>query len=187
MSDEKPITPTPTPFKRFTPEDLNALPKLDIIQYAHTVRHLAKDIENHFEIPYIVPIVQSAHESANGNSGLARNHCNLFGITATKSWTDRGKPVANLPTFEYIEGKRVELKREFRKYPDWHASFVDWAVLISTLNVYKEAYAFFRDGDVPAGIAAMAKAYATDPHYARALASKYHVMLELSKQPGSKL
>jgi flagellar protein FlgJ len=120
-------------------------------------------------------MIQSAHESACGNSGLARNHNNLFGIVATDSWKKRGGMIAEMPTWEEIKGNRVEMKREFRAYATWRDSFFDWSRLITTVGVYKKAYELLKDkATVPAGIEEMAKVYATDSKYARKLLDLYH-------------
>jgi flagellum-specific peptidoglycan hydrolase FlgJ len=157
----------------FTAEELKTIPELNLKSFITLVEHLGRDIESRSGIPYMVPIIQAAHESRYGNSGLARNHGNLFGITATKSWTDKGRPIALLPTWEFINGKRVEMKREFRAYRTWRESFEDWSDIITRLSVYKNALALFKDNRVRDGIEAMAGVYATDPAYARKLVDLY--------------
>ena len=133
------------------------------------------EIENGSGILRMVPIVQSAHESRNGNSGLARNHGNLFGIVATESWKKAGKPIAEMPTWEVIKGNRVDLKREFRAYSSWRESFLDWEKIITTLSIYKKAHELMKDqATVTDGIAEMGKIYATDPSYARKLLELYN-------------
>lgn len=157
----------------FTPGELIILPQMDIMEYAGHVMPIAKEIEFKFQIHFIVPIIQSAHESRNGNSDLFREYCNAFGMTATQWWKDKGRPVANLPTFEYIKGQRVEMKREFCAYPDlWH-SFTDWAERISQFKIYAKTYAFFKEGKAIDGIREMAGIYATDPAYAKMLTESY--------------
>ena len=160
---------------------IQALPDFTFADYLRFVAPLGNEVEINTGIFHIVPMIQSAHESANGNSGLARRHGNLFGFKATDSWKKAGKPVADMPTWEVIGGKRVDIKQEFRAYPTWRESFLDWARLISTLNVYKKAHELLKDkGSVPAGIDAMGLIYATDPAYAR----KLRVAYERSIQEG---
>lgn len=155
---------------RYTPEELKSVPELNLKGYITTVYALAKEVETQTGIHAIVPIIQSAHESRNGNSGLSRNHCNLFGVTATDSWKKAGRPVANLPTWEVIGGKRVDLSREFREYPNWRESFQDWAKIITTLSIYKPAYALLKDRNtLRAGIRVLGKIYATDDEYSKKL------------------
>lgn len=151
---------------RYTPDELKTVPELNLKSYLTIVYQFAKEVETQTGINFIVPILQSAHESRNGNSGLSRNHCNLFGMTATDSWKKAGRPVANLPTWEVIGGKRVDLSREFREYPNWMESFQDWAKIITTLSVYKPAYALLKDkSSLREGIRVMGKIYATDDKY----------------------
>lgn len=158
----------------YTVTDLLIVPKLKLLTYIDAVTHIGQRIEALTGINYLIPIVQSAHESAYGNSGLARNHCNLFGITATKSWKEQNKPVALMQTWEVINGNRVDMKREFRKYPSWSASFDDWAHIITNLSCYKKAYELLSNKDtISQGIVEMGKVYATDPRYAVKLLELY--------------
>jgi len=157
----------------FSVEELKTVPELNFHSYIQIAEHLGKKIEEKYGIPKIVPLIQSAHESRNGNSGLARNHCNLFGIVATDSWKSKGGAIALMQTWEVIKGKRIDLHREFRAYHDWFESFEDWARIITTLSVYKKAYEFFKQNSIREGITEMAKVYATDPAYARKLLEVY--------------
>lgn len=159
----------------FTAADLKNLPELNLATYLKLVEPIAADIEASTGIIRMVPMIQSAHESRNGNSGLARAHGNLFGIVATDSWKKNGGAICSLPTWEEIKGKRVDMTREFRKYRTWTDSFKDWARLITTLNVYKKAYELMKHKEsVAEGIESMALVYATDSHYARKLLDLYH-------------
>ena len=86
-----------------------------------------------------------------------------------------GGLIALMPTWEEINGKRVDMSREFREYKTWRDSFYDWARLITTLNVYKKAWELMKDrATVPQGIEEMGKVYATDSKYARKLLDIYH-------------
>lgn len=159
----------------FTAEEVKKLPQMNLTSYLKLVEPLGAEVEKATGIIRWVPMVQSAHESASGNSGLARNHCNLFGIVATDSWKKGGGAVAALPTWEEIKGKRVDMTREFREYKTWRDSFFDWSRLITTLGVYKKAFELMKDpATVPAGIESMALVYATDSKYARKLLDIYH-------------
>lgn len=158
---------------------LQKLPTFSLSTYLKYVEPLGYEVEIRTKIYHLVPMIQSAHESANGNSGLARNHGNLFGIKATKAWEDAGHPVANMPTWEEIGGKKVEMKQEFKQYASWRDSFLNWAELISTANMYRRAYELLKDKTtVPEGIEAMALIYATDHAYARKLRGIYDQILK---------
>lgn len=158
----------------YTLDEIKALPELHLLPYIKIVEPLGQEIQDKYGIVKLVPMIQSAHESRNGNSGLARNHCNLFGIVATDSWKKSGNAVASMPTWEVIGGKQVDMDREFRSYKSWRDSFFDWARIITTLKVYKKAWDFIKNPEtIPDGINSMALVYATDPSYARKLLDLY--------------
>ncbi len=165
----------------YTPEDLKALPELDIKGYVTTVLPLAQEIETETGIYHIIPIVQSSHESRQGNSGLARNHCNLFGIVATDHWKQKNGAICSMPTFEYINGNRIDTTREFRAYPSWMDSFKDWVSLMTGLSIYRNAYEFMKQGasGVRDAIDAYAPIYATDPQYAKSLTDMYQAVTQV--------
>lgn len=105
-------------------------------------------------------IAQAILESGWGKSALTREKNNLFGI--------KGKG-AKFKTFEYINGKRVDITDSFKVYPDWETSVTDHSALFHRLSRYhnligetdyKEACKkVFADG------------YATAPNYTQALIS----------------
>ena len=166
-----------TPGSNLTIADLRTLPELNFSTYSYIVKELADDIEKKTGILSIIPIIQSAHESRNGNSGLARNHGNLFGIVATDSWKSKGKQIALMPTWESINGHRVDMKREFRAYGSWRESFDDWAGLITGLSIYKNSYKLLKQKDtLREGIREMGIIYATDPAYAKKLLAMYDLV-----------
>ncbi len=162
----------------FTATELLMVPKLKLLTYVDMIAHIAQDVEVKYYIPYMIPIIQSAHESAYGNSGLARNHCNLFGMKVNKSWLAANKPVANMKTGEHINGKDIIEVQPFKKYQSWRESFDDWGRLISTAPAYTKAYTLFKAKDALGGIQAMASAYATDTAYAKKLVELYHYLVQ---------
>ena len=103
-------------------------------------------------------IAQAILESGWGTSALARKSNNLFGIKGN------GK---NYKTFEYINGKRVDIVDSFKVYPDWETSVTDHSGLFLRLSRYqnligerdykKACRKVYEDG------------YATAPNYAEAL------------------
>ena len=103
-------------------------------------------------------IAQAILESGWGTSALARKSNNLFGIKGS------GK---NYKTFEYINGKRVDIVDSFKVYPDWETSVTDHSGLFLRLSRYqnligerdykKACRKVYEDG------------YATAPNYAEAL------------------
>lgn len=103
-------------------------------------------------------IAQAILESGWGTSALARKSNNLFGIKGN------GK---NYKTFEYINGKRVDIVDSFKVYPDWETSVTDHSGLFLRLSKYqnligekdykKACKKVYEDG------------YATAPNYTEAL------------------
>lgn len=103
-------------------------------------------------------IAQAILESGWGTSALARKSNNLFGIKGN------GK---NYKTFEYINGKRVDIVDSFKVYPDWETSVTDHSGLFLRLSRYqnligerdykKACKKVYEDG------------YATAPNYTEAL------------------
>lgn len=103
-------------------------------------------------------IAQAILESGWGTSALARKSNNLFGIKGN------GK---NYKTFEYINGKRVDIVDSFKVYPDWETSVTDHSGLFLRLSRYqnligerdykKACRKVYEDG------------YATAPNYADVL------------------
>ena len=141
-------------------------------EFVDKMKPIALKIRDKYGIQTNITITQSAHESGWGMSKLTREANNLFGFTATDSWIKEGKPVYNIETKEYIRGAWVTLKRPFRKYKSWDDSVDDWAKIISGLTRYSEAYRYAHTGDIANyGIAVQKGGYATDPQYAKKLAS----------------
>ena len=127
-------------------------------------------------VPASITIAQAALESAWGESGLARNGNNLFGIKADSLW--RGQTLT-LNTKEFIKGQWVVVPALWRKYPSWQASIDDHAAFLKHNPRYKACFACTT---APAFAQALAKAgYATDPVYADKVIGliKQHNLLDL--------
>ena len=130
---------------------------------------LAKVIEVQLGIPLDITVTQAAHESNWGSSGLTKSANNLFGMTG-ESWKAAKKPVVEMPTDEYVNGKFVSVKRPFRKYDSWLESCKDWANNIATTPRYASAYQAARAHNSQLFFTLVAAAgYATDPNYGQKL------------------
>lgn len=116
-------------------------------------------------IPASFTIAQAALESAWGESELAKQAFNLFGVKADKAWTGN---VLYLPTKEFMQGKWVTVTAAWRKYPGWLASINDRAKFFAVNPRYHLAMTGKRSGDDFARQIALA-GYATDPRYAEKL------------------
>ncbi|PUE33222.1 glycoside hydrolase family 73 protein [Limnohabitans sp. Hippo4] len=112
-------------------------------------------------VPASITIAQAALESAWGESVLARNGNNLFGIKADSMW--RGHTLT-LNTKEFIKGQWVVVPALWRKYPSWQASIDDHAAFLKRNPRYKACFACTT---AQAFATALSQAgYATDPAYA---------------------
>ena len=105
-------------------------------------------------------IAQAILESGWGTSALARKSNNLFGI--------KGKG-ANYKTFEYINGKRVDIVDSFKVYPDWETSVADHSNLFLRLSRYQN---LIGERDYKTACRKVYEdGYATAPNYSSALIS----------------
>ncbi|PZM65886.1 Exo-glucosaminidase LytG precursor [Paenibacillus konkukensis] len=124
--------------------------------YAIADMHITK-------VPASLTIAQGILESADGNSGLAVQANNLFGI--------KGKGTAGsvtMPTREYSGGKWITVNAAFRKYNNWGDSVADHsALIVNGVSWNRKLYhkVLGADGRTAAREVAAA-GYATDPTYA---------------------
>lgn len=119
-------------------------------------------MKSKYKILPSVALAQAILESRSGQSGLAVNANNLFGIKGTY----KGQSV-EMPTKEFIDGKETEVPGQFRKYPSWNESLIDYAELLA----YSPRYAaVVNQFDYKAATKALqSSGYATDPGYANKL------------------
>lgn len=103
-------------------------------------------------------------QKPNGDSSF-----NLFGIKADKSWQGERVQVA---TLEYDGATASKQQAQFRSYNSFAESFADYAQLIKTNPRYQEALAA-ADNVNDYWQELQAAGYATDPAYAKKLASIY--------------
>lgn len=136
--------------------------------FINSISKYTAEIEKIYGIKPIILLSQASLESGFGTSALARNGMNLFGIKVSKAWKAENKPVWTGVTHEFVNGKEITIKDDFKKYGSWKESIYDWAELIS--KVYKTAYGFSKTGDVPNyGQAIVNTGYSTHPQYASLL------------------
>lgn len=111
-------------------------------------------------VPASFAVAEAALESGWGNSLLAREAMNLFGVKADRSWLG---PVYALRTREFINGQWIMVPAKWRKYADWAGSIGDHAAFLRSNPRYSAA---FQATDGIAFTRAVAQAgYATDPAY----------------------
>jgi flagellar protein FlgJ len=92
---------------------------------------------------------------------------NLFGIKATGNW--KGATVDAVTT-EYVGGVARKVTEKFRAYSSYAESFADYAKLLTTSPRYAKTLSAGTDANAFANNLQQA-GYATDPNYARKLAS----------------
>jgi flagellum-specific peptidoglycan hydrolase FlgJ len=118
--------------------------------------------QRQYGIPAAVTIAQAIDESGWGQSQLAMQDNNLFGIKGTGP---AGSVVR--PTQEYENGQAVTVEAPFRVYSDMAQSISDHSLLLATGSAYQQAMADRRSPDAFAND--LTGVYATDPKYGASL------------------
>jgi len=142
------------------------MPKFTRQQFIDKLAPLAIEDMRKTGVPASLTIAQAILESGDGNSTLAQQANNLFGM--------KGKGTAGsirLPTKEYRNGEWLTIHTDFRKYNNWAESVADHSNLF--INGVSWNRNLYRDVIGVDGITAareVAKAgYATDPDYDKKL------------------
>jgi flagellum-specific peptidoglycan hydrolase FlgJ len=114
--------------------------------------------QRQYGIPAAVTIAQAIDESGWGQSLLATQDHNLFGIKGTG-------PAGSVTraTEEYQNGQTVTVNAPFRVYSDVGQSITDHSLLLATGSAYQQAMADRRSPDAFAND--LTGVYATDPNY----------------------
>ena len=113
-------------------------------------------------LPPGITVAQAILESNWGQSQLARDACNYFGIKAHGEH-DR----VAYPTFEVVNGRTVRVAADFARYASIEECFADRDRIILGAACYADARAARSD---PQRFArALARHWATDPKYAEKL------------------
>lgn len=140
-----------------------ATPTASTQAFIHEILPVVEDLKEDGILPSVV-IAQAIIESRSGNSGLAQQGNNLFGIKGTYN----GNGVS-FNTKEFYGGQYVTVKATFRAYPNWNASIVDHARLLKNNSRYS---AVVGEKDYRKATAGLQRAgYATSPTYAQTLNS----------------
>lgn len=113
-------------------------------------------------------LAQAILESGWGQSGLAQEGKNLFGIKASTDWTG---DICKMPTQEWDGTKYITIMADFRAYPSWADSVEDHARFFTNTEWRKQNYAaVIGETDYKkACYAIKAAGYATAPDYAEKL------------------
>ena len=126
----------------------------------------AQDSAKATGVPASFTVAEAALESGWGESLLARQGKNLFGVKADPAWHG---DVMTLNTREFLHGTWVMVPARWRKYTDWQACMNDHAAFLHQNRRYAPCFAC-TTGDAFARAVAQA-GYATDPDYAAKLVS----------------
>jgi flagellum-specific peptidoglycan hydrolase FlgJ len=120
--------------------------------------------QRRYGVPAAVTVAQAIDESGWGQSELAAQDHNLFGIKGTG-------PAGSvpLPTQEYVNGQPVSTSAAFRVYHNVAESIDDHGRLLARSGYYEQAMADRQHPDRFA--AALTGVYATDPNYGANLIS----------------
>jgi flagellum-specific peptidoglycan hydrolase FlgJ len=114
---------------------------------------------------------EAALESSWGNSELAREAFNLFGM---KQHAHAIYGTLNLPTREFEKGEWIETTAHWVKYPDWRSCFADRLATLQRLsNAYPHYKAALAAPDSETYITEVSKTWSTDPDRARKVLSIY--------------
>lgn len=112
-------------------------------------------------VPASFTVAEAALESGWGESQLARDGKNLFGVKADPAWHG---DVLTLNTREFLHGTWVMVPARWRKYNDWQNCMDDHAAFLHQNRRYAACFQCVA-GDAFAKAVAQA-GYATDPDYA---------------------
>lgn len=114
---------------------------------------------------------EAALESSWGNSSLAREGNNLFGM---KQHVHEVYGTMNLPTREFIGGLWTSVLAAWVAYPDWRACFADRLATLERLsNVYPHYKAALNAQDAQTYIAEVSRTWSTDPQRGQKVLSIY--------------
>lgn len=126
----------------------------------------AQAAQRKWEVPASVTLTQAILESSNkdgwGQSQLAREDNNFFGIKAEH--LNDPETYVELPTTEYVGGELEHVEAPFEKYADLAESFDDHARLLATARRYQPAMAV-RGNPEAFAQALQACGYSTAPTY----------------------
>jgi flagellum-specific peptidoglycan hydrolase FlgJ len=156
----KPVAkPAAEPYRKYTATQQAATPGTRAQQdFINLIAPGAIAAQQRYGVPAAVTIAQAIEESAWGDSGLAAQDHNLFGIKGTGPAGS-----VTLPTSEYLNGQWVTIDAGFRVYHNVAESIADHAELLATSGYDTRAMA---DRAVPDAFANdLTGVYATDPDY----------------------
>jgi hypothetical protein len=133
---------------------------ITVEQYINRYKYLAISEMKQYMIPASITLAQAIHESSNGNSTLAKEANNHFGIKCQDNW--RGE------TFIKDDDKKDEC---FRKYKCVEESFHDHSDFIKNRSRYAFLFQYKSNDYVSWAKGLKTAGYATNPRYPEILIS----------------
>lgn len=134
-----------------------------VAAYLEKFEDIAKDEGENSGIPPAIILAVSGLESAWGDSELAREGFNFFGIKARNP----NEPRYCLPTREFTGGRAHYIDACFRSYNHPRESFRDYVRLLSTDPRYRELFNYSSTDYRNWAEGLQRIGYATDPEYAK--------------------
>lgn len=125
--------------------------KLEPSQFVQTFLPYAQQVEQQYGVPADTCLGQSGLETGWGNSEIAKNANNYFGIEADASWGG--------DTYTATDGTK------YRKYASVLASFLDYGAFLRKNVNYKPAFDLGTGDPVAFASAIATGGYAEDPNY----------------------
>lgn len=139
--------------------------------YAPVVKNAAKNTGLYPSLFMAQAILESSDtKGIPGNSGLAKNHNNFFGIKKFPNDGWQGKTV-NKMTREVLNGKEKVISQTFKKYDSPEQSFIDRVAFLKRNSNYRKAGVFTAKNPFEQAQALQRAGYATDPNYAKILSN----------------
>jgi flagellum-specific peptidoglycan hydrolase FlgJ len=124
---------------------------------------------------------EAALESSWGNSQLAREGNNLFGM---KQHAHPIYGTMTLPTREFLLGDWKQVTAKWVSYPDWRSCFVDRLATLQRLsNAFPHYKAAIDAQDAKTYITEVSQTWSTDPRRAEKILSIYEEYIALAGPP----
>lgn len=111
-----------------------------------------------YNVPSLATLTQAAWESGWGKKAPKFN---FFGMTAGSNYNGKTQ---SLNTYEYVNGVKVKVVRNFRAYDNPTQAFADYAANLASKNQFRSAFDYKHRPELFLKHIAE-NGYATDPNY----------------------
>ena len=136
--------------------------------FIEAVAPIAQETFKEYGVFPSITLAQAILESGWGQSALATEGNNLFGIKADESWTGQ---VIEMETQEFVNGGYITVIARWRVYDKWEQSVLDHGKFLKENSRYEQAGVFKAKDYREQAEAILRAGYATDPNYANKLCS----------------